>query len=183
MEKQTNNQLLTKILAEVKEINKKMGSIELETTQIQDDFITITDNGKLKTSEILKKCREKFKVWSYFSDDKLDEQFPPPKKPTSRKFKFEQEASDYPNKSYNDLKEMGITKQCITLRERLLFESEYFKKEGKHLDVDNRTFCAGSRYSGGNVPRVDWNSYYDGMFVDWCRPESAGDVLRSRSAV
>ena len=37
-----------------------------------------------------------------------------------------------------------------------MFELEYFKKNGKHLDVDNITLCTGSRCSGGNVPGVGW---------------------------
>ena len=85
------------------------------------------------------------------------------------------------NLSHNKLKEMGI--KGITLEEREIFELKYHKETNKHLDIHNWTLCAGSRYSGGGVPRVGWDGCYGGMGVSWCSPEGADDRLRSRSAV
>lgn len=86
---------------------------------------------------------------------------------------------DLKNKSANDLEKEGIP--GITLRERLLYELAYFNKTGQHLDVKNVTLCAGSRDSGGRVPRVRWGS--DELYVRWYAPGSRGDDLRSRRAV
>lgn len=142
----------------------------------------IEDDGKLKTSEILNECRKLFKVWSFYSDEQLDKDFPPPKNPTSRKFKNVQEADeDLKDKSANDLKKEGI--EGITLRERLLFELAYFKETGKHLDINNLTLCSGSRYSVGNVPCVGWSDFDGKLSVDYADPSFADGLLRSRQVV
>jgi len=113
----------------------------------------ITENNK-KTSEIMNEMRSKFKVWSWYTNEQLDKDFPPPKEITTREFADNVEADEeYKNMSANDLGEIkGF--QGITLRERLLMEIQYFDKTGKHLDVDNITLCSGSRCSDGDVPYV-----------------------------
>ena len=141
-------------------------------------MITITDDGKLKTSEIIKNIKKKFDIHLYCQIEQLDKDFPPVK--TERKFKYLQEADpENANKSANQLDQ---SKQ-ITLRERLLFELEYFNKEGKHLDEENVTLCAGSRRSVGGVPYVSWSPGDREVHVLWCDPGDHGGSLRSRSAV
>jgi len=85
------------------------------------------------------------------------------------------------NKSANDLKQENI--QGITLEERLLLELFYWWKTKKHLDIDNRTLCSGSRCVGGVVPYVHWRRFYDRLDVRWSYPVDAYDRLRSRQAV
>ena len=146
---------------------------------LREKYIIINDDGKKKTSEIIAELRKLFPVWVY-NESEVDKEFPPPEKFTSRKFLLVQEADeDLKNKSANDLKREGIA--GITLRERLLYELEYFKKTGQHLDIDNITLCAGSRCSAGGVPRVGWHS--GEVRVDWYDPEDSDAVLRSRRAV
>ncbi len=143
--------------------------------------ITINDDGNMKTSEIIAECRKKFDVWVY-DEEKLDTEFPVPKKPTSRSFKYTQEADEeLKNLSANDLKKKEI--EGITLRERLLMERAYFKKTGKHLDIESVTLCSGSRYSDGSVPYVYWHSDSRKMSVDWDDPSYSYAGLRSRAAV
>ena len=48
------------------------------------DTVTIIDDGKLKTSELLYECRELFPVYCYLSDEELDKQFPPVKSEMTR---------------------------------------------------------------------------------------------------
>ena len=166
----TNKQLNTKL-------DKIIELLEVKNlSQVSDELITITDDGTKKTSEILNECRKQFSVYSYLKD--LDKDFPPVK--TNRKFKYVRETDeDLKNKSANELEKEGI--QGITLRERLLFELEYFKREGKHLDIDNITICSGSCCSDGSVPGVDW---YDGRLrIGWCAPGDCSDSLRARQAV
>ncbi len=63
---------------------------------------------------------------------------------------------EFKNFSAEQLKERGH--QGTTLLERLLVEMAYIiATEGEHLDDKNFTLCAGSRYSDGVVPDVDWS--------------------------
>lgn len=143
-----------------------------------NDLILITDDGTKRTSELIAECKKLFPVWSYYEDARLDLDFPPVK--TARYFKNVKEADkELKNKSAEDLQEEGI--ECITLRERLIFELLYFKETGKHLDVSNVTLCAGSRYQDGHVPSVGWDSGRGLLGVVAFNPQGADDRLRARA--
>lgn len=125
--------------------------------------IQIKERPKLKTSELLQLCRDKFPVWSYLSDEELDKQFPAPEKATSRIFLDSIE----PDKETlgKSVQEADPNQKGITFRERIIMELEYFKKTGNHLDIKGATFCSGSRNADGYVPGCYW---YGGKFrVDW----------------
>lgn len=143
-------------------------------------YFKIIDKPEYRTSELLQQCKDKFPVWSWYSNEELDTQFPAPKKVTTRYFKKEIEADEnLKNMSANDLKEKGV--KGITLRERIIIELEYFNETGKHLDIDNWTLCSGSRNSDGGVPRAYW---HDGeLLVDYYSPGFRLPGLRSREAV
>lgn len=112
----------------------------------------ITETNK-KTSEILTEMKTLFKVWSYYDDAELDEQFPPPKKITTREFLYSVEPD--PETLGKSVKEADPEmKLGCTLRERLLMEILYFKETDSHLDIKGWTICSGSRSSDGDVPRV-----------------------------
>ncbi len=143
------------------------------------EYITVIDDGKKKTGEIIAELRKLFPVWVY-NESEVDKEFPAPTKPTSRQFLLVQEADeDLKNKSANDLEQEGIP--GITLRERLLYELDYFRKTGQHLDIKNVTLCTGSRYSDGRVPYVGW--YSDVLDVHWYHPADRSVHLRSPRAV
>lgn len=147
---------------------------------MEKDYIKITETTK-KTSEILADLKSLCTVWSYYSDEDLDKQFPPPTELTTHYFKNVQEADEeFKNLSANDLKEKFPDKKFITLRERLLLEIEYFKQTGNNLDVDNWTLCAGSRYTDGDVPDVGWSRRLGDVGFGFCLPDNSRDVLRSR---
>jgi hypothetical protein len=149
---------------------------------VDEELWTVVEQPDLKTSDILNFCREKFNVWVYYSDEKLDDNFPPPEETTKRKFKARIEADEeHKNKSTEDLEREGV--EVITLRERLLLELDYFNRTKKHLDVKNITLCAGSRYSDGDVPSVGWNPDDRKLYVDWRLPDYARSSLRARAAV
>jgi hypothetical protein len=124
-------------------------------------------------------CKKLFSVWCY-SEAEL-------KKITSeRKGDYEIEFpnnieadEDLANLSANDLDNKGII--GITLEECLKMEIEYFKKIKGHLNIQNVTLCSGSRFSDGLVPIVVWHDYR--LYVDWCPPDDAGGILRSRQPV
>lgn len=140
----------------------------------------VIKESKLKTSELLQKCRDKFPVYSWYSDEQLDKDFPPPKKITTRYFKKTVDADkNLKNKSANDLEREGI--KCITLREKLIMDLQHFKETGKHLDIRGWTLCAGSRDSGGFVPCSGWD---DGRArLSWCCANDRYENLCGREAV
>lgn len=144
------------------------------------DYFHIVDDGKLKTSEVLDKCKKLFDVYSYLDDKQLDKYFPKVK--SNRYFEKNIEADEeFKNKSADDLEKEGV--QGITLRERLLMEIKHFTETGQHLDVENVTLCSGSRYSGGLVPSVNWGAGYRRLYVSWYHPTDRPADLRSRAAV
>ena len=147
--------------------------------EVKDGVITIVDDCR-KTSELMDECRSLFPTWSYWNNEELDDNFPAPKKPTSRKFAYTQEPDEkYRGWSADKLKKKGI--ECMTFRERIIFELEYFKREGKHLDIKYITLCAGSRFSDGSVP---YSYLYNGEFHSyWYNPHNCADGLGPRPVV
>ena len=86
---------------------------------------------------------------------------------------------DMANKSASDIETAGTN--TLTLKERMLFELRYFNETGKHLDIDNWTLCAGSRYADGGVPACCWGG---GEFcVGWAGVGDRNPYLRARVAV
>lgn len=195
MKKPTTLSVLKEILKEVKaihsilEVKPKVGednSTVPDKNYIGKEFFAITDDGKLKTSEIIAQMNKKFDVWSWYDMEQLDTDFPPPKVATTRHFKKTVEADeDLKNKSADDLEKEGV--KGITLRERLIMELVYFEENGEHLDVQNATLCSGSRDSDGDVPCdvpcVLWSSDGRGVCVRWYRPSSSYPDLRARAVV
>jgi len=146
-----------------------------------NNYFKITDGPKSpKTSALMDTMRSKFKVWSWYDDKQLDKDFPVPKKATTRYFAKTVEADeDLKNKSAEQLEEEGI--ECITLRERLMAEIQYFDETGQNLDVNNITLCAGSRYAGGDVPGVGRDDD-GGVHVGGCGVGRFGPDGRARRA-
>jgi len=135
---------------------------------MNNEYFKITDDGTLKTSEIIEKMKSKFPVWVSSYYENIDEQFPVPKESTTRYFKKSVEPDeDTLGLSVNETLAKGITQaDGITLRERLLMEIQYFAETGKHLDVKGFTFCSDSRHSDGRVPSVCL--FPNGkVYVDW----------------
>lgn len=128
-------------------------------------------------------CERNFKCWRYADD--LDKAVPindrDPKNGTYAIWIRDRIEADeeLKNLSANDLKNKNIT--GITLLERIILEPKYFKETGKHLDINNLTFCSGSRGSGDYVPDADWRG--DRFRVYWNDAVYSGDRLRSRAVV
>jgi len=83
------------------------------------------------------------------------------------------------NLSAHQLKQQNIS--GITLEERLIYELKFSKETGKHLDIQNATLCAGSRYRGGGVPGVFWVG--GEVSVGWRDAGFTDFDLRSRQVV
>lgn len=134
-------------------------------------------------SQIITKLRTLFKVWTYADDlDKAIDMAKEQRKAADTPYTIWVHATveadqDNANKSANNL----TSTNQITLMERLLLEGVYFKRTGKHLDIDNWTLCAGSRDLDGVVPLMSWHGDDYELSVDWCSVDSRSDCLRSRS--
>lgn len=121
-------------------------------------------------------------VWLYYDLDKEVRKNDRDPAKGSYKVTFRQNIeadADFANKSANDLAKMDV--QGTTLLERLLLELAYFIATGKHLDVENVTLCAGSRYSDGDVPGVLWDLDGREVCVDWFDPDDRRGYLRARA--
>lgn len=154
---------------------------ELEENLRETNSLFTIVETKEKTSEILARCKKLFNVWQSFTDAEMDKDFPPPKKLTTRYFSRNIEAD--PEMANKSADELGEPEKYITIRERLLMELQYFKETGQHLDLENVTLCAGSRYAGGSVPRVYWSPTDRKLYVSTCYSNDAGSSLRARAAV
>ncbi len=184
MKKPTTLSLLKEIRDIVLAIHQKSPIVNSSKNHkqpiVNQNYFHIIDDGKLKTSEILAKCKKNFDVYSWYDDAQLDKDFPPVT--SDRYFKKNIEADEeYKNKSANDLDKMGV--KGITLRERLLMELAYFDETGKHLDEINITLCGGSRSSGGDVPSVHWDVGNRKLYVYSCSAGYASDSLGARAVV
>ncbi|QQG42626.1 MAG: hypothetical protein HYW15_00135 [Candidatus Giovannonibacteria bacterium] len=83
------------------------------------------------------------------------------------------------NISADKVREMKLATE--TLPERLLHGLVYHLGTGQHLDVENTTYCAGSRDYVGGIPSVRWDG--GGLGVHGCPPSHAHDSLRPREVV
>lgn len=129
-------------------------------------------------------CKELFPCWRW-TDDDLDKKVTWNERDAKNGayaiwVRDVQEADEnLKNISANSIKEKGITTE--TLAERLIHEIKFFQETGGHLDIQNVTLCAGSRYSDGSIPFVRWR---DGkVSVSWYPAGFAHGLLRSREVV
>ena len=126
-------------------------------------------------------CTKAFKTWRYTNDlNTVTDVVQRPSGPYVVWVRETVEADpDLANKSAEDIEKAGIN--TLTLKERMVLELKHFDETGKHLDIENVTLCAGSRHSGGGVPRADWVG--GEFYVDWCSADYRGSDLRARVAV
>ncbi len=127
----------------------------------------------------IKACRDRFPTWTYYDD--LDADVTKNDRTSRATYAFwvrdRVEADEkLANKSANDLASEKIP--CETLLERIVMELDFFERTKGHLDIQNVTLCAGSRYRDGRVPCVSW---YGGRFcVGSCGPSDSHSFLRGR---
>lgn len=142
----------------------------------------------LTLTQAIVSVEKKINLWTWRSDNLLEDKDVPVNDRDTEKgsytvsFRDRIEADEeLKNKSADDLIKVKIT--GITLLERLIFELKYFQETGEHLDINTWTLCSGSRYLGGDVPRVGWNSDGGRIMIGWISLGDAGDDLRTRVAV
>ncbi len=177
------------MLAEWAELYREDG-IELDITSIRiperqkgfDRLIVIAQN--LKIQQAYENCAKHFRCWKY-TDSNLDGAITKnDRDPVNGAYAIwvrdrVEADKELKNLSANDLERKQIS--GITLLERLQYEHKYYKETGKHLDIDDRTFCSGSRSDGGAVPSVDWDG--GEMLVHWGYPDGHNESLRARAAI
>ena len=185
--KQTTLSVLRQIQKDIREIRKGVGILVAGDTIVQgiekqkDGYFTITDEAKLKTSEMMNELREKFNVYSYWDNDELDKNFPKPNKATTRYFNKSQDPdTETLNKSYDDLK--AEKKEFCTLREYILMFMQYHEETGKYLDEKGWTIFSVS-LPDGRVADGCWNPAYRGVRFNWCGAAGVDGYHGSRLAV
>jgi hypothetical protein len=140
--------------------------------------------AKGRTSEqLFQKCREKFGAWKW-TDRNLDEIVISDRTAKDGHYAIWIKANVEADEEFKNISASQLKAQNhkgITLEERLALELFYFWKTKKHLDIQNWTLCAGSRYSDGHVPSVHW--IVDRLNVHWYHPGHADGRLRSRQVV
>lgn len=130
---------------------------------------------------VMKGMRDCFQVADYQGD--LAEEITENIRQTDKSYAFyirEREEADeeLKNLSANKLSELGIN--CMTFLERLVYGLKYHSETRQHLDNQNQTLCAGSRYRGGRVPLVHYDANDSKLHINWCGPGHAYDDLRAR---
>jgi hypothetical protein len=167
--------LLKKQVVDINEGEEEKAEVK---ASILPDFTWKIEMKKEWTVRYLfNECKKLFPIWIY-DEEELDKIKSDRSGDYTVYFRDRIEADkELKDMSADDLKEKGIV--GITLEERLAMEIDYFKRTGKHLDIDNWTLCSGSRGSDGHVPGVDFIG--GEVNVDWCVSSFAGATLRSRS--
>lgn len=181
--KKTTNELLQLILKEQKLTNRLLDKgdkpVAIEKPgEDKPDYIKLEMKDYMTPAYLFSEMKKLFEVYVWVE---LDGIISERSGDYTVYFKNVQEADeDMKNMSADDIKVKGI--KTITLEERLQLEIVYFKKYGKHLDIDNITLCSGSRGRVGSVPNVYWNSDDRKVSVDGCFASDRLGDLRARSA-
>jgi hypothetical protein len=139
----------------------------------------------LLLEQLYTKMKELFPCWRW-TDDNLDKIVTWNERDAKNAYAIwvrdEVEADEkYKNLSANQIKEMGVATETLT--ERFIHELKFFSETKEHLDIKNITLCAGSRYSDGSVPSVDWDPGSGKVRVYGYDADHAGGRLRSREVV
>lgn len=189
-----SSRIYTGAISEWQKFYQKIFNITVDLSQVRIpepkqgfNWLVIMFQG-LTSQKLFDKCKALFRAWKWTdkSLDKVLDQTKSARNPANGTYavwvRDRGEADEeLKNKSAHDLQRENI--QGITLEERLLLELFYCWKTKKHLDISNWTLCSGSRYSGGDVPRVRWVVLVDGLDVGWYCPAYAADCLRAREVV
>ena len=160
-----------------------LADVQLPKPKKGFDRLILVPKG-LTMNQVVVVMREHFQVWLYTEDldssITINDRVPTETYPIRIRNRPEAD-EELKNLSANDLKAKNIN--GMTLWERLIFELKYYDETGKHLDLNNRTLCSGSRYSGGSVPGVYWSSCYSKLYVDGYDADCANSDIRARAVV
>lgn len=188
--KRQNPFVITDIRSEWQEFYRKYFRLSTDFSEVaipEDpggfDRVIFIPQG-LTFAQVIKALRKQFQVSLYIEelDKEVTNNVRTPNQSYAIRLRERQEADEeLKSTSADQLKRQGIN--CITLLERLVYELKYYSETNEHLDIINWTLCTGSRDSGGDVPRVYWDSDSCKLRVHWYDPGLANDYLRARQAV
>lgn len=186
-----NANLFSKLLAKWEEFYKsiygrKQDFSGMVIPDAEEIFSWITYiPGEMPTGEAYKGLEKLHSTWKWTNsplDDVLDLSFGRDARKDNYIVRYRPNAEadeDLKNFSANMVAERKIN--TSTLKERILLGGFLYWSEKIILDQKTITLCAGSRYSGGDVPHVRWHG--GRLHVHWCPPGSCYDPLRPRQAV
>lgn len=174
-------------LAEWQAFYREEFGIELDTTQIRiperkDGFNwLIVVVPTLAMNQIFEACASQFTCWKY-RDDLNVISLRKATEPYALWVRERVEADEeLKNLSADAIAERRI--ETADLRERKLLGFVYYRRTGKHLDLENWTLCPLSRDPLGCVSGVHWLPSFREVRVDgWC-PGGSCEGVRARQAV
>ena len=144
-------------------------------------MLTITDNPKIKTSELMDTLRKQVEVYSYWNNAELDKNFLPPKETTTRTFAATPEPDkETLGKSYDQLFPAA---QGMTFREYILAQMQYFKETGKYLDEKGWTVFSDERLPSGGVASGYWDPNGREIKFYWGNSDFVSPLLGARLAI
>ncbi|MDD3481062.1 MAG: hypothetical protein PHW75_02475 [Patescibacteria group bacterium] len=148
------------------------------------DFYLYLPRG-IKTSKIISKIRERYPLWQYEPDEKIDS-ITSVRDATKMAYavasRYQQECdADTLCKSATELEATGGT--FMQLPEWLVAELRWHAENGTHLDEEGVTVAAGSRIADGYVPNAYWHRDIGKVSVGSLHPEGRGSVYGARRVV
>lgn len=164
------------------DLDVDLSAVAIPAQQPGFDRLVVVAHG-VSMNQAMIACKDRFKTWQYTND--LDASVTKNDRtaatgPYAVWVRDRVEADEETqNLSADQLAEQKLP--GMTLLERIILELHYFDRTGSHLDVQNLTLCAGSRYSDGYVPRCYW--YSGGFGVYWYVVSHRDPSLRSRVVV
>lgn len=179
------------ILADWQSFYKNCFSWELDFSSVRIperrtgfDRLIVVAKG-LTPNLVYEVCDKQFSCWRYY-DDLNSAIIHNDREPTEHYAVWVRDRveadEEFKNFSAKQLQKKSI--KGITLLERMVFGLKYWIETNKHLDIDNITLCAGSRYQDGSVPYVFWYGRHGGgVLVGYYDPDSSSDDLRTREVV
>lgn len=142
--------------------------------------ITIKDDGKTKTSELMAELKKKVDVYCYWNDKELDKNFPKPEKATTREFAIEAESSGMKGSSWNEMKD--IRDGMMTFREYILYFAAHFHETGRYPDEIGWTLFKDG-LPDGSVAFGFWNPYARRAYFSWNGPDFRNSPGGARVAI
>ncbi len=170
----------SKVYKEHFSIDLDLSGVKIPERKSSFNWLVIVARG-VSLDMVWEVCRKHFKCWKYTDldlENVIQESERGPAKATVAFWFRDRVEADEETKNLSANQQ---TEPSITFIVRCLLELKYFLETKKHLDINNLTLCAGSRYSDGYVPCAYW--YDDGFHIYWNDAGNRSSSLRSRVAV
>jgi len=179
MKKETTLSVLKQIKINIDcifELLQKQAIKPAEDTK--EKYFKITDEAKLKTSEMLVEMKKSgIDFWTEWGNA-IDVTFPIPKNQTTRYFSKHRETISVSNLNFGTLQKLN----GMTLREYIIFFQKYFKEFGRYPDEKGWTVFSDALPSGF-VADGGWRSGHRQVAFYWSSPCREYSLAGAREAI